>query len=99
MRFRTLAVIRVFGIFTLAQLRHGGFWDNVSRQLQQRGSDYIQRCTFQKKHPSTGDDTMLPAKFPLFQYIPQAVPLVKITDEDMKDVSEMGGIFKRNKNN
>jgi len=87
----------VFGVFTLAQLHHGGFWDNVSRQLQQRGTAYIERCIFQKKHPSAGDNTMLPAKFPLLQHhVPQAVPLVKVTDEDMKDVSEIGGVSNEN---
>lgn len=83
----------MFGIFTHAQLRHGGFWDNVSRQLQRRGPDYIERCTFRNSPLGTGENAILPAQFPPLPYqlqgISQAVPLVKVSEEDTKDVSEI----------
>lgn len=98
MRFPTLAVIRVFGIFTLAQLHHGKFWDTLSRQLQRRGSDYVDRCTFRDKPLSAGDNVILPAQFPPLLYqvedVPQDEPLVKVSEEDMKDVSEVASVLK-----
>lgn len=85
----------MFGIFTHAQLDHGRFWDSLSRQLQQRGPDYIERCTFRNKPLNTGDNVILPAVFPplpdLVQDIPSAAHLVKVREEDMKDVSGAGG--------
>lgn len=85
----------MFGIFTHAQLDHGRFWDSLSRQLQQRGPDYIERCTFRNKPLNAGDNVILPAVFPPLpdpaQDTPQAAPLVKVREEDMKNVSEIGG--------
>jgi hypothetical protein len=85
----------MFGIFTHAQLDHGRFWDSLGRQLQQRGPDYIERCTFRNKPLSAGDNVILPAVFPplpnLSQGIPKAVQLVKVREEDMKNVSETDG--------
>ena len=88
-------VIRMFGIFTHAQLDHGRFWDSLSRQLQQRGPGYIERCTFRNKPLNPGDNVILPAVFPPLpdptQDIPQASHLVKVREEDMKNVSEVDG--------
>ena len=87
----------MFGIFTLAQLHHEGFWDSLSRQIQQRGPEYIERCTFRNEPPSASDDVVLPAQFPPLprqvQDVPHAEPLVKVSDEEMKDVSETAGVF------
>jgi len=85
----------MFGIFTHAQLDHGRFWDSLSRQLQQRGPDYIERCTFRNKPLNTGDNVILPAVFPPLsdpaQDTPQTAQLVKVREEDLKNVSEMDG--------
>ena len=86
----------MFGIFTHAQLDHGRFWDSLSQQLQKRGPDYTGRCTFRNQ---PGDDNViLPAFFPSLpsqvQDTPQAEPLIKIREEDMKDVSYMVGMFR-----
>jgi hypothetical protein len=88
----------MFGIFTHAQLRRGRFWDSLSRQLQQRGPDYIERCTFRNAPLSTGDYVILPALFSSSPYqvqdIPQVAPLVKVSEEDMKEVSGMASMFR-----
>ena len=88
----------MFGIFTLEQLHHGRFWDTLSRQLQQRGPDYIERCTFRNKPLSAADNVILPAVFPLSpsqaRGMPQITPLVKVSEEDMKGVSEIVGVLK-----
>lgn len=85
----------MFGIFTHAQLDHGRFWDSLSRQLQQRGPDYINRCTFRNKPLNIGDNVISPAVFPplpdLVQDIPQTAHLVKVREEDMKNVSKVDG--------
>jgi len=88
----------VFGIFTLAQLHHGKFWDTLSQQLQRRGSGYVDRCTFQNKPLSAGDNIILPARFPLYQVedVLQDELLVKVSEEDMKSVSEIASILKDN---
>lgn len=93
-KFIALPVIRMFGIFTHAQLDHGRFWDSLSRQLQQRGPAYIERCTFRNKPLTTGDNVILPAVFPPLPTQVQDIPagsLVKVREEDMKNVSEMDG--------
>ena len=88
----------MFGIFTHTQLRRGRFWDSLSRQLQQRGPDYIERCTFRNTPLSTGDYVILPAMFSSSPYqvqdIPQVAPLVKVSEEDMKEVSGMSSTFR-----
>jgi len=85
----------MFGVFTHAQLDHGRFWDSLSRQLQQRGPDYIERCTFRNKPLNTGDNVIQPAVFPPLpdqvQDTPQAAYLVKLREEDMKNVSDVNG--------
>jgi len=93
MTHRTLPAIRVFGVFTHAQLDHGGFWDTLSQQLQYGGVQYVERCTFRNKPLSTGDNVILPAIFPPLpiQDTPQADPLVKVSEEDVKAVSKWRG--------
>lgn len=85
----------MFGIFTHAQLDRGGFWDSFSRQLQQRGPDYVERCTFRNKPLNTGDNVISPAMFPPLSHQIQSIPstptFVKVREEDMKNVSEMTG--------
>lgn len=96
MQFPPFTAIRIFGIFTHAQLRHRRFWDTLSQQLQKRGPDYIERCTFRNKPLNTGDNVILPALFPPLSYQvqdTQAVPLIKVREEDMKDVREVVRVF------
>ena len=82
----------MFGIFTHAELDHGRFWDSLGWQLQQKGSDYIDRCTFRNKPLSTGDNVILPALFPPLpssaQDAQQAAHYVEVREEDIKNVSE-----------
>ena len=94
-----MTVIRIFGILTLAQLHHAQFWDSLSRQLQRRGRDYVERCTFRNKPLSAGDNVILPAQFPPLPYEIEDVPQdeqLKVSEEDMKDVSGIASILKIN---
>ena len=67
---------------------HGRFWDTLSRQLQNKGPDYIARCTFRNKPVNTGDNVILPASFPQspVQEIQETAPIVKVREEDLKNV-------------
>ena len=82
----------MFGVFTHAQLDHGGFWDSLSQQLQRGGSEYIERCTSRNKPFSAGNNAVLPAVFsPLpgpAQDVAQVPQLVGVSEEDVKKVSE-----------
>ena len=81
-------------MFSISILRHRGFWDNLSRQLQRRGPDYIKRCTFRNKPISTGNNAILPALFPpLVNEIQGSTPRIEVSEEDMKDVSGMAVTF------
>jgi len=93
MAHRTLLVIRMFGVFTHAQLNHGGFWDTLGQQLQQGGVQYVERCTFRNKPLSIGDNVILPATFPPLpiQDVPQVDPLIKVSEKDIETVSERKG--------
>ena len=94
---RAFSAIRVFGVFTHAQLDHGGFWDTLSHQLQHGGPRYVERCNFRNKPVSPGDNVIPPATFPPLpiQDTPPAEPLIKVSEEDIKTVSSMddGGEF------
>jgi hypothetical protein len=85
----------MFGIFTHAQLDRGRFWDSFSQQIQHQGPEYIERCTFRNKPLSTGDNVILPAVFPPLSRqardAQENAALVKVREEDMKNVSEMAG--------
>lgn len=81
--------IRVLGVFTHAQLDHGRLWDTLSQQLQQGEAQYVERCTFRNKPTSPGDNVISPAIFPPLpiQDPPSADPLIKVSEEDIKTVS------------
>jgi len=86
----------MFGIFTHAEIRRKRYWDTLSQQLQQWGPEYIKRCTFRSEPLSAGDNVILPGLFPQFPYqiqvMPQAAPLVKVSEDYMKDVSDFARI-------
>lgn len=89
MTYHASPAIRVFGVFTHAQLDHGGFWDTLSHQLQQGGPQYIERCNFRNKPINLGDNVISPATFPPLpiQDTPPVEPLIKVSEEDIKAVS------------
>ncbi|KAI0369977.1 hypothetical protein BV20DRAFT_330785 [Pilatotrama ljubarskyi] len=62
---RPRTVIRIFGIYTHAQL-DGRFWDAVSRMLECQGNEYKKRCVFRNRPTHRrGDNVVLPARFPM----------------------------------
>ena len=69
---------------------HGGFWDTLSRQLENKGPDYTARCTFRNKPPNTGDNVFLPASFPQspIQEVQETVPLAEGQGKDLENVRE-----------
>ena len=89
--YRALSVIPMFGVFTHAQLDHGGFWDTLGQQLQQGGAEYVERCTFRNKPLSPGDNVISPAIFPPLpiQETPHVDPPIKASEEDIETVSDI----------
>lgn len=94
-----LPVIRIFGFFSHAELKRRRFWDTLSRQLQRRGQDYIDRCTFQNKPLGVDDDIVLPAVFsPSTERVrgtEENSSLGKVSEEDMKEVSDILACFEQ----
>lgn len=82
--------ISVFGIYTHAKMGRRDFWDTLSRQLENKGQEYVARCAFMEKPLCTGDNVILPASFPQLpvQEIQESLPLVKVGEEDLKNVRE-----------
>ena len=71
-------------------MNHGRFWDTLSRQLENKGPEYVARCTFREKPLITGDYVILPASFSQLpvQEIQESEPLVKVREEDLENVRE-----------
>ena len=69
-------------------MKHGSFWDTVSRQLWNKGPDYISRCKLRNKPLNTGDNVIGPASFSRLpvQEVQEAIPLVKGCEEDLANV-------------
>lgn len=97
--FSEFTAIWIFGIFTLAQLQRTRFWDTISRQFQQRGPNYIERCIIQREpHLIAEDDAISPAVFPpLPELDPDTEDLsLSVSEEDMKEVCDILVYFERN---
>lgn len=75
---------------------HGRFWDTLGRQLENKGPDYIARCTFRNKPLDTGDNVILPASFSqlLVQEVQETAPLVNVCEEDLEKVRRRSGCDK-----
>lgn len=82
--------ICVFGVYTEDQTDNGRFWDALSKQLQNKGPDYVARCTFMNEPSDAGKNVIPPASFPrqFFQEIQEISPMAKVSEEDLKNVCE-----------
>ncbi|KAF7367508.1 UvrD-like helicase ATP-binding domain-containing protein [Mycena sanguinolenta] len=47
--------IKIFGVYTHAQIGRVSFWDTMGRELGKRGKEYKDRCTFRKRPHHAGD--------------------------------------------
>jgi hypothetical protein len=63
-----LLVIRIFGIYTHAQL-DGRFWDSVGHQVGRKGKEYRRRCKYRNSPLQKGDYLVLPGVPPVFETI------------------------------
>ncbi|KAI0258666.1 hypothetical protein BC834DRAFT_835038 [Gloeopeniophorella convolvens] len=64
-------VIRVFGIYTHAQLDKR-LWDSMGYQLSRKGKEYQKRCTFRSNPVHKGDKVVPPASFPPAPEVPDS---------------------------
>ncbi|KDQ30332.1 hypothetical protein PLEOSDRAFT_155016 [Pleurotus ostreatus PC15] len=59
-----IQVIRVFGIYTHAQIAHSRFWDSLARHIGKKGKEYRDRCVYRLPQASKRDRVYDPASFP-----------------------------------
>jgi hypothetical protein len=97
--FSALTAIWIFGIFALAELHWTRFWDILSRQFQQRGPDYVERCIIQTELQLGADDDSIPPA--LFPPPPELDPdtegtLSLANEEELNEVSDPRASFEQN---
>ncbi|KAJ7171710.1 hypothetical protein C8R43DRAFT_22864 [Mycena crocata] len=56
--------IKIFGVYTHAQIGRVSFWDSMGRELGKKGKEYKDRCAFRKRPHHLGDHVFLPSIFP-----------------------------------
>ncbi|KAJ7743864.1 hypothetical protein B0H16DRAFT_1889844 [Mycena metata] len=56
--------IKIFGVYTHAQIGRVSFWDSMGRELGKKGKEYKERCTFRKRPHLAGDHVFSPSTFP-----------------------------------
>ncbi|KAJ7051208.1 hypothetical protein C8F01DRAFT_1237408 [Mycena amicta] len=56
--------IKIFGIYTHAQLGRVSFWDTMGRELGKKGKEYRDRCAFRRQPFHAGDHVFAPSTFP-----------------------------------
>ncbi|KAJ7139425.1 hypothetical protein C8R44DRAFT_764441 [Mycena epipterygia] len=56
--------IKIFGVYTHAQIGRVSFWDSMGRELGKKGKEYKDRCAFRKRPHHTGDHVFSPSTFP-----------------------------------
>lgn len=94
-----MTAIRIFGIFTLAELHRSRFWNTLGRQSERRSSDYVERCAFRNEpQAGAGDNVILPAMFPSSpeqdEDIQEFTPLTG--EEDIKEVGDIMAYMEQN---
>ncbi|KAJ6456165.1 hypothetical protein C8R45DRAFT_1187129 [Mycena sanguinolenta] len=56
--------IKIFGVYTHAQIGRASFWDTMGRELGKKGKEYKDRCAFRKRPQHAGDHVFCPSTFP-----------------------------------
>ncbi|KAF8151989.1 hypothetical protein K438DRAFT_1988110 [Mycena galopus ATCC 62051] len=56
--------IKIFGVYTHAQMGRVSFWDSMGRELGKKGKEYKDRCAFRKRPQTAGDNVFSPSIFP-----------------------------------
>ncbi|KAI0757677.1 hypothetical protein C8Q80DRAFT_1265551 [Daedaleopsis nitida] len=86
-------VIRIFGIYTHAQLDRKRFWDCMSRQLERRGPEYRKRCTFRNVPVSPRDKVYSPASWPPLAELAPLEPVSSVSDMRKDDLEELHSLL------
>ncbi|EIN13316.1 P-loop containing nucleoside triphosphate hydrolase protein [Punctularia strigosozonata HHB-11173 SS5] len=85
-------VIKIFGIYTHAQLDQR-FWNSVGTQLAKKGGkEYKYRCTYRMKPLTKGDNVYLPASFPAPETV-VAGPVVELPNVRTEDLDELHALL------
>ena len=70
---------------------HGSFWDTIGNQLQNKGSDYVDRCNDRGKPLNTGGYVTHPIHSPHspVQKLQKMTPLIKASEEELEEVRKI----------
>ncbi|KAI0762352.1 hypothetical protein C8Q74DRAFT_1336826 [Fomes fomentarius] len=85
-------VIRVFGIYSHAQLDHSRLWDGVGRQLGRKGAEYRRRCNYRLRPLGGAGDVFVPGSWPPMDPSEQR-PSTGLTDIFKEDLEEMHSLL------
>ncbi|PIL29959.1 hypothetical protein GSI_07870 [Ganoderma sinense ZZ0214-1] len=85
-------VLKIFGIYTHAQLDRR-FWDCVGRQLEQKGLEYRNRCTFRNPPVNPGDNVFMPASWPPPAETPEYDPMPMNLNMRKEDYEELHSLL------
>ncbi|KAJ7222624.1 hypothetical protein GGX14DRAFT_558715 [Mycena pura] len=56
--------IKIFGVYTHAQMGRVSFWDSIGRELGKKGKEYKDRCAFRQRPHHAGDNVFSPRIYP-----------------------------------
>ncbi|KAK7064824.1 UvrD-like helicase ATP-binding domain-containing protein [Favolaschia claudopus] len=56
--------IKIFGVYTHAQIGRVSFWDSMGRELGKKGKEYKDRVAYRKRPTHAGDYVFSPSTFP-----------------------------------
>ncbi|KAJ7293966.1 hypothetical protein C8J57DRAFT_1444990 [Mycena rebaudengoi] len=84
--------IKIFGIYTHAQLGRVSFWDSMGRELGKKGKEYKERCAFRRSPRHAGDHVFSPSTFPVMDE-PRALPPGGVPDLPPDDLEQIQNLL------
>ncbi|KAF7340216.1 UvrD-like helicase ATP-binding domain-containing protein [Mycena venus] len=84
--------IKIFGIYTHAQIGRVSFWDSMGRELGKKGKEYKDRCIFRQRPHHAGDHVFSPRTFPAPAEV-RALPTGCAPDLPADDLEQMQSLL------
>ncbi|KAJ7237490.1 hypothetical protein B0H12DRAFT_1238227 [Mycena haematopus] len=84
--------IKIFGVYTHAQMGRVSFWDSMGRELGKKGKEYKDRCAFRKRPHHAGDHVFCPSTFPTPAEV-RALPTGCAPDLPPDDLEQMQSLL------
>ncbi|KAJ6498051.1 P-loop containing nucleoside triphosphate hydrolase protein [Mycena vitilis] len=84
--------LKIFGVYTHAQIGRVSFWDSMGRELGKKGKEYKERCAFRKTPHHTGDHVYAPGIFPSPMEV-RSLPAGSAPDLPPDDLEQMQSLL------